>query len=70
MIKDVKNESVQGIPILRKIPFLGVLFERKTTDIEKIELLIFITAHIVDDKSLTVEQLADLEEKLGLRSLL
>jgi type IV pilus assembly protein PilQ len=68
LIKDVKNESVQGIPFLRKIPIMGKLFERTTVDTEKIELIIFITAHIVDDKSLTEEQLSKLERKLGLRS--
>lgn len=68
LIKDVKKESVQGIPFLRKIPFMGNLFERKTYDTEKIELLIFITAKIVDDKSLTEEQLADLEKNLGMRN--
>jgi type IV pilus assembly protein PilQ len=67
LIKDVKNESVQGIPFLRKIPLLGKVFERKTYDTEKVELLIFITAHIVDDKNLTAEQLASLEERLNLR---
>lgn len=68
LIKDVKNESVAGVPLLRKIPFVGRLFERKTYDTEKIELLIFITAHIVDDKGLTAEQLSDLELKLGLHA--
>jgi len=68
LIKDVKNESIEGIPLLRKIPIFGKLFERTTIDTEKIELIIFITAHIVDDKSLTEEQLSKLEQKLGLRS--
>ncbi len=67
LIKDVKNESVQGIPFLRKIPLLGKLFERTTYDTEKVELLIFITAHIVDDKNLTEDQLSSIEERLNLR---
>jgi len=69
LIRDVKNESVQGIPFLRKIPLLGKLFERTTYDTEKVELLIFITAHIVDDKNLTAEQLSSLEERLNLRAV-
>jgi len=68
--KDVKSEGSQGIPFLRKIPLLGKLFERKTVDTEKIELLIFITAHIIDDKSLTSEQLSNLEQNLSIRSSL
>lgn len=69
LIKDVKSESVQGVPFLRKIPYLGKLFERTTQDTQKIELIIFITAHIIDDKSLTSEQLEQLETKLGLKEV-
>ncbi len=68
LMKDVKNESIHGIPFLRDIPFLGKLFERTTVDTEKIELVIFITAHIVDDRNLTPEQVETLEQSLGLRS--
>jgi type IV pilus assembly protein PilQ len=67
LIKDVKNESIQGIPFLRRIPVVGKLFERKTYDTEKVELLIFITAHIVDDKNLSADQLVSLEDKLMLK---
>lgn len=67
LIKDVKNKSIQGVPYLRKIPFLGKIFERETVDIQKIELVIFITAHIVDDTTLTQEQLLALEQNLGFR---
>jgi type IV pilus assembly protein PilQ len=67
LIKDVKNESMEGVPFLSKIPLLGNFFQRKTYDTQKIELLIFITAHIVDDKNLSVEQLQLLEQNLGLR---
>ena len=66
LIKDVKNESHQGVPFLSKIPVLGNLFTRKTYDTEKIELLIFITAHIVDDKNLPAEQMSVLEQNLAL----
>lgn len=70
LIKDVKNESTQGVPFLRKIPFLGkMFFERTTVDTEKIELVIFISAHVVDDKGLTSDQLEILEQNLGLRSV-
>ena len=67
LMKDIKNESIQGVPFLRKIPLLGKLFERKTIDTEKIELVIFITAYIIDDRNLTAEQLVTLEQSLGLR---
>ena len=47
LMKDVKSESVIGIPFLKDIPLLGLLFKRTTVNIEKIDLLIFISAHIV-----------------------
>jgi type II secretory pathway component GspD/PulD (secretin) len=68
LIKDIKNESVQGVPYLRNLPFIGKAFERRTIDTEKIELVIFITAHIIDDRGLDADQLAALEDDLGLKS--
>jgi len=69
LIKDSKNESRQGVPFLRRIPWIGkVFFERTTITTEKIELVIFITAHVVDDEGLTTDQLEILEKNLGLRS--
>jgi len=47
LLKDVKSEILTGIPILSKIPILGFLFRRKVTETEKVDLMIFITAHIV-----------------------
>ncbi len=65
LIKDVKSESAIGIPFLRKIPVLGkAFFERKTIQTAKVELIIFITGYIVDEKNLTTDQIASLEQKL------
>jgi len=48
LLKDVTSKSKFSVPILGKIPILGLLFTRDTTDTEKIDLLIFITATIID----------------------
>ncbi|MBU1112300.1 MAG: hypothetical protein KKH93_00295, partial [Candidatus Omnitrophica bacterium] len=48
LLKDVKTEHDIGIPFLSRIPLFGWLFKRQTKDIEKIDLLIFITAKIVE----------------------
>ncbi len=48
LLKDVKSEEEIGVPFLSKIPILGWLFKRKTEDTEKIDLLIFITAYIIE----------------------
>ncbi|MCX5715365.1 MAG: type IV pilus secretin PilQ [Candidatus Omnitrophica bacterium] len=48
LLKDVKSKGKFTVPILGKIPLLGLLFTRDTYDTEKIDLLIFITAKIVE----------------------
>lgn len=56
------RESVHKVPFLGDIPFLGVLFKRVTTNKQKIELLIFIKASIVEDEAYALES-AQLEEE-------
>ena len=48
LLKDVQSRQEIGVPILSKIPIVGWLFKRHTTDTEKIDLLIFITAKIIE----------------------
>ena len=60
MIKDDKTETVHKIPILGDIPLLGKLFRRTDTRVEKTELMVFITPHVVytdaDADRVTAEQ--------------
>ena len=66
MIKDDKTETVHKTPILGDIPLLGKLFRRADTRVEKTELMVFITPHVVytdaDADRVTAEQ----REKLHL----
>lgn len=68
MIKDDKTETVHKTPILGDIPLLGGLFRRTDTRIEKTELMVFITPHVVytdaDADRVTAEQ----REKLHLQN--
>jgi type II secretory pathway component GspD/PulD (secretin) len=64
LLKDVKSKSNMGIPFLSKIPILGIFFRRDTVDTSKIDLLIFITAHIVKEGEFTQEEIYKLEERL------
>ena len=59
LIKDVKSEQEIGVPILSKIPIVGWFFRRRTEDTEKIDLLIFITAKIVEPGELLPPGLLD-----------
>jgi len=62
LIKDVKSEQEIGVPVLSKIPVLGWLFKRRTEDIEKIDLMIFITAKIVEPGDLVPLEIMDSEK--------
>lgn len=68
MIKDDKTETVHKVPVLGDIPLLGKLFRRTDTRIEKTELMVFITPHVVytdaDADRVTAEQ----REKLHLQN--
>ncbi|MCM8765370.1 MAG: secretin and TonB N-terminal domain-containing protein, partial [Candidatus Omnitrophica bacterium] len=64
LLKDVQIESRTGVPLLSSIPLLGLLFQRKTTDIEKIDLLIFIRAFIIETPVLN-EAEEKAAEKIG-----
>jgi type IV pilus assembly protein PilQ len=59
LLKDVKGKQNIGIPFLGKIPILGRLFQRDTYDTEKVDLLIFITAHIVKPGEVVPQEVVD-----------
>lgn len=48
LMKDEKITSVNKIPIIGDIPFLGYLFRNSVDEIKKTELVIFLTCRIVD----------------------
>jgi len=60
LIKEDKFETMKKIPILGDIPLIGYLFKHKSNQLEKTDLLIFITPHIVgpkiDPKQLSMEK--------------
>lgn len=64
LLTDTKTKSTKGIPILKDIPLLGVLFKQETTNNEKMDLLIFITTHIVKEGEFTPEEIAKLEQRI------
>ena len=65
LMEDKKTENKRSVPILNKIPGLGMLFGRKTTDKSKTELLIFLTPHVAHEpgKLLPMSE----QEKAGLK---
>jgi general secretion pathway protein D len=51
LMQNQKNETENKVPLLGDIPILGYAFKFKTTNVQKTELLIFLTPHIVRDPS-------------------
>lgn len=64
LLKDVKSKEIIGIPLLMDLPWVGKFFRRETTDTQKIDLLIFITAKVMKEGEFTPEELAKLEKRL------
>ena len=66
LLKDVKSKQTMAIPFLSKIPFIGkALFTRETEDTLKIDLLIFISAHVLGEGELSAEEISALEAQLS-----
>ena len=47
LIKDKTTDVVKKTPFLGDIPILGLLFQKKNKQVDKTDLLIFITPHII-----------------------
>jgi len=54
LMKDRKSSTVTKVPLLGDIPLLGPwLFRHTATTVDKIDLLIFVTPHLVEDGKLS-----------------
>lgn len=51
MLRSESGQIVDGVPGLRNLPFLGRLFEYENTAVKDTELVILVTAHVVDPVS-------------------
>jgi type IV pilus assembly protein PilQ len=65
LLKDVKTKTRVGIPFLVDLPWVGKLFGRDKDNVEKVDLLIFITAKIIKEGEYSPEELAKLEKRLN-----
>jgi len=65
LIRTTESVTVEGIPFLMDIPFLGRLFSTHTAEVSQTELMLFIIPHIIsntDDSQFITEQF---KRKLG-----
>ena len=51
IFETTETESVNKVPVLGDIPFLGALFRNKTRVANKTELLVFLTPKVITDKN-------------------
>jgi general secretion pathway protein D len=65
LISEKKIKARRKVPILGNIPVLDFLFSWKSDILDKTELLIFITPHIITEGMSSPEEIAELEEGLG-----
>ena len=46
-----ETESVNKVPVLGDIPYVGALFRNKTRSSNKTELLVFLTPKVITDRN-------------------
>ncbi len=49
LVRETSVETVKKVPFLGDIPFLGALFTSKHTAKEKVELMVFVTPHLLPE---------------------
>ena len=67
-IIESKTEIVKKVPILGSIPLLGWLFRHKVDDVQKTNLLIFVTPRIVSDIAVAEDLTEEWKEKTELKA--
>jgi type IV pilus assembly protein PilQ len=64
LLTDAKTKTIKGIPILKDIPLLGLLFRSESITTDKLDLLIFISARIIKETEFSPEEIGKLEKRL------
>jgi general secretion pathway protein D len=59
-ITETKTDSTGGVPYLSRIPILGALFGSKSSSVDRSELIMFLTPHVIYDTN----QLLDATEEI------
>ena len=54
LMKDTTSKTVSKVPVLGSIPLVGLLFRKRDDSVERSNLLIFVTAHLVHPSGATL----------------
>tara|TARA_B100000315_G_C14590087_1_gene595317 strand:+ start:704 stop:2770 length:2067 start_codon:yes stop_codon:yes gene_type:complete len=55
LIDDTVTDTISKVPVLGDIPYLGVLFRNTTTTLNRIELVLLITPHVIRNINEAIE---------------
>lgn len=56
LIQDDQSETLDKVPLLGDLPWIGQLFQQKITNLNQTELIMYITPHILDELSENITQ--------------
>ena len=70
LIKENINETSGGLPVLKDLPGIGILFGNESEKVRRTELLVFITPHIARDTNQTRKITKYLQDQLKTIDLL
>ncbi len=65
MIQQNRNDSNEGVPYLKDIPVLGLLFKSQSVSNDRTELLVFITPYVVSSDSDAASITKDFRDQMG-----
>jgi len=63
-ISDNVTDSITGIPLLDRIPYVGALFGSKTYTRSRTELVMFLTPHVIYDETGLIEASDEVKSRL------
>ncbi len=66
LIREDRINSVRRVPILGAIPILGILFRHKVDSVERTNLIIFVTPHVLGDSAAAEAMTQSWSQRTGL----
>jgi general secretion pathway protein D len=63
-ISETKIEGGAGIPYLSRIPIIGGAFGHKNSSVDRTELIIFLTPHVIYDTNQMVDATEEIKSNL------
>lgn len=66
LIREDRINTVRKVPILGSIPILGILFRHKVDSVERTNLIIFVTPHVLGDAAAAEAMTQNWSQRTGL----